>query len=67
MVNQGAYNDPQRCGKMPGKSGFPESILVETTLRCPADCVFCPNKKIDNRPVDMSWQLFKKIIDTLDV
>ena len=42
---------------------FPSSILVETTLRCPADCVFCPNKKIKNRPRDMSWELFKKIVD----
>ncbi len=42
---------------------FPSSILVETTLRCPADCVFCPNKKISTRPKDMSWELFKKIVD----
>ena len=48
---------------MPQKSEFPGSILVETTLRCPADCVFCPNKKIDHRPQDMSWELFKKIVD----
>ena len=44
-------------------SEFPGSILVETTLRCPADCIFCPNKKIDNRPKDMSWELFTKIVD----
>jgi len=42
---------------------FPRSVLVETTLRCPADCVFCPNKKITGRPVDMSWELFAKIVD----
>ena len=48
---------------MPQRNEFPESILVETTLRCPADCVFCPNKKITNRPADMSWELFKKIVD----
>jgi radical SAM protein with 4Fe4S-binding SPASM domain len=45
------------------KIDFPTSILVETTLRCPADCVFCPNKKISNRPKDMSWDLFRKIVD----
>ena len=44
-------------------SKFPNSILVETSLRCPADCVFCPNKKISSRPKDMSWELFKKIVD----
>ena len=42
---------------------FPSSILVETTLRCPADCVFCPNKKINTRPRDMPWELFRKIVD----
>jgi radical SAM protein with 4Fe4S-binding SPASM domain len=42
---------------------FPRSILVETTVRCPADCIICPNKKITNRPQDMSLALFKKIVD----
>jgi radical SAM protein with 4Fe4S-binding SPASM domain len=42
---------------------FPSSILVETTIKCPADCVICPNKKIENRPQDMSLVLFKKIVD----
>lgn len=42
---------------------FPAGILAETTLRCPADCAMCPNKKINNRPRDMSWRLFKKIVD----
>ena len=44
-------------------SDFPKSVLVETTLRCPADCVFCPNKKITDRPMDMPWELFTKIVD----
>ncbi|MFC1943906.1 radical SAM/SPASM domain-containing protein [Chloroflexota bacterium] len=48
---------------MPRKVEFPRSILVETTLRCPADCVFCPNKKVQGRPLDMSWDLFKKVVD----
>jgi len=43
--------------------GFPSSILVETTLRCPADCVFCPNKKITDRPLDMPWTVFSKIVN----
>ena len=42
---------------------FPKSVLVETTLRCPADCIFCPNKKISGRPIDMPWDLFTKIVD----
>jgi len=42
---------------------FPRSVLVETTLRCPADCIFCPNKKISGRPIDMPWELFIKIVD----
>jgi len=45
------------------RNEFPRGILVETTLRCPADCIFCPNKKINTRPKDMSWELFKKIVD----
>jgi len=45
------------------RNEFPEGILVETTLRCPADCIFCPNKKINTRPKDMAWELFKKIVD----
>jgi len=48
---------------MPQRSEFPGSILVETTLRCPADCTFCPNKKINTRPRDMPLALFKKIVD----
>lgn len=44
-------------------SAFPRSMLVETTLRCPADCVFCPNKKIRGRPQDMPWELFRDIVD----
>jgi radical SAM protein with 4Fe4S-binding SPASM domain len=42
---------------------FPTSVLIETTIRCPADCIICPNKKIDNRPRDMSLSLFRKIVD----
>jgi radical SAM protein with 4Fe4S-binding SPASM domain len=42
---------------------FPSGVLVETTIRCPADCVICPNKKINTRPKDMSWSLFNKIVD----
>jgi len=48
---------------MAQKTEFPASVLVETTLRCPADCIICPNKKIDSRPKDMSWELFTKIVD----
>jgi radical SAM protein with 4Fe4S-binding SPASM domain len=48
---------------MTQKTGFPASVLVETTLRCPADCIICPNKKIDSRPRDMSWNLFTRVVD----
>jgi len=48
---------------MKQNSEFPRSILAETTLRCPADCIFCPNKKITERPQDMPWELFRKIVD----
>jgi len=48
---------------MPQRSPFPTSVLVETTLRCPADCIICPNKKINTRPKDMPWELFRKIVD----
>ncbi|HEY90669.1 MAG TPA: radical SAM protein [Dehalococcoidia bacterium] len=48
---------------MKQRSDFPRSILVETTLRCPADCIFCPNKKITERPMDMPWELFRHIVD----
>jgi len=48
---------------MDSSSEFPRSILVETTLRCPADCVFCPNKKITGRPRDISWELFTRVVD----
>jgi len=52
----------ERSDVMPLLS-FPKSVLVETTLRCPADCIFCPNKKITGRPIDMPWKLFAKIVD----
>jgi len=48
---------------MLSKNSFPTSLLVETSLRCPADCIFCPNKKIESRPRDMPWELFRKIVD----
>ena len=48
---------------MKQKRDFPRSILVETTLRCPADCIFCPNKKITGRLQDMPWSLFRHIVD----
>ncbi|MEE8353653.1 MAG: radical SAM/SPASM domain-containing protein [Dehalococcoidales bacterium] len=42
---------------------FPGGVLVETTLRCPADCVICPNKKITGRRRDIDWDLFCSIVD----
>ncbi len=45
------------------KEDFPDGVLVETTLRCPADCVICPNKKITGRRRDVDWTVFCRIVD----
>ena len=47
----------------PNREDFPDGVLVETTLRCPADCVICPNKKITGRRRDIDWDLFCRIVD----
>ena len=41
----------------------PRYIQIETIIGCDADCPFCPQKKIDRKPVIMPEATWKKIID----
>ncbi|HVO77176.1 MAG TPA: radical SAM protein [Candidatus Bathyarchaeia archaeon] len=41
----------------------PRYIQIESIIGCDADCPFCPQKKIDRKPVRMSERVWKKIID----
>lgn len=58
----GTYNGGIMRTKTTGDD-FPDGVLVETTLRCPADCVICPNKKIAARRGDIEWGLFCRVVD----
>lgn len=42
---------------------YPISILIETTNRCNASCIFCAKQWGAPEPCDMSLELYKKIID----
>ena len=46
--------------KLPGQ---PRYIQIETIIGCDADCPFCPQKKIDRKPVIMPEAIWKKIVD----
>jgi hypothetical protein len=41
----------------------PRYIQIETIIGCDANCPFCPQKKIDRKPVVMPEATWKKIID----
>jgi sulfatase maturation enzyme AslB (radical SAM superfamily) len=41
----------------------PRYIQLETIIGCDADCPFCPQKKIDRKPVIMPDSIWTKIID----
>jgi len=41
---------------------FPEEVLIETTNRCNARCVFCHHPKMKRPLTDMSDQLFSKLL-----
>jgi len=44
---------------------FPTDILIETTTRCNLRCPMCPRHKLDRPKQDMSFDLWKKIIDQI--
>lgn len=41
----------------------PRFIQLETVIGCDADCPFCPQKKIDRKPVIMPEQVWRKVVD----
>jgi len=41
----------------------PRYIQIESIIGCDADCPFCPQKKIDRKPVIMPDSTWKKIVD----
>lgn len=45
------------------KRNFPERITVELTNRCNLECTFCPRHLVDMKLGNMTWELFKKIVD----
>lgn len=46
------------------KTGFlPESLYIETTNLCNADCIMCPHSRMQRPKGTMDEALFKKIID----
>jgi len=46
--------------KLPNQHRY---IQLETILGCDADCPFCPQKKIDRKPVIMPDSIWKKIVE----
>jgi len=49
----------------PVRNSFPRSIGIEITNRCNLDCVMCPRRQMKRLVGDMSFTLFKKIIDEI--
>jgi sulfatase maturation enzyme AslB (radical SAM superfamily) len=41
----------------------PRYIQLETIIGCDADCPFCPQKKIERKPVIMPKSIWKKVVD----
>jgi hypothetical protein len=41
----------------------PRYIQLETIIGCDADCPFCPQKKINRKPVIMAESIWKKVVD----
>lgn len=46
-------------------SAFPTVVQIELTNRCNLNCMMCPRQKMTRQVGDMSWELFKQIIDQL--
>lgn len=42
---------------------YPISVLIETTNRCNASCIYCASQWGSPEPCDMSLELYKEIID----
>ena len=42
---------------------FPRELIIDTTSKCNATCVWCPHPVSRPTPMDMDEQLFKKIIN----
>lgn len=47
------------------KLEFPERVTVELTNRCNVSCTFCHRNSFDMKLGDMSFELYKKIIDEM--
>ena len=44
-------------------SGMPAALFIEMTNRCNINCITCPRAELNARPQDMSFGLFKRIVD----
>ncbi|MEE9543363.1 MAG: radical SAM protein, partial [Thermodesulfobacteriota bacterium] len=42
---------------------FPTDLLVETIAECNLECIMCPQKKLTRAKGEMSFELWKKIVD----
>ncbi|MDL2280640.1 SPASM domain-containing protein [Selenomonadales bacterium OttesenSCG-928-I06] len=45
---------------------YPIEVTIETTGRCNARCIFCPHNELDRKNLDMSDDLFMRIIEGLE-
>ena len=44
---------------------YPLEVTIETTGRCNAHCVFCPHHTLERKNLEMSDELFRRIVDQL--
>ena len=44
-------------------SNFPPQIIIETSINCNANCIMCPNDKLERKNRNMPMALFKNLID----
>lgn len=42
---------------------YPQTVQVEATTACNADCVMCPHSKITREKGPMDFELYKKVVD----
>lgn len=47
------------------KYSFPVDIIIETTNRCNLDCIMCPQSDLTRPRGEMSFDVWKKIIDEI--
>ncbi len=49
--------------KEPAFAPMPSSLVIEASNKCTMNCIMCPRDEARAHPCDMSFDLFKNVID----